>query len=91
LAVGLIAVVLATCAVTFSLEIDALTVAAIASASTVGAIIGDLTASAAKRRAQVKDYPAVIASQGGLPDIYDSWIVAGPLSVGIVMLLNYFA
>jgi phosphatidate cytidylyltransferase len=91
LAVGLIAVVLATCAVTFSLEIDALTVAAIASASTVGAIIGDLTASAAKRRAQVKDYPAVIASQGGLLDIYDSWIVAGPLSVGIVMLLNYFA
>ena len=91
LAVGLIAVVLATCAVTFSLEIDALTVAAIAGASTVGAIIGDLTASAAKRRARVKDYPAVIASQGGLLDIYDSWIVAGPLSVGTVMLLNYFA
>ncbi len=90
LAVGLIAVVLAACVVIFILDINALTVAAIATASTIGAIVGDLTASAAKRRANVKDYPAVIASQGGLLDIYDSWIVAGPLSVGAVMLLKYF-
>lgn len=90
LAVGLIAVVLATCAVTFTLQLDVVTIAAIAGASTVGAIIGDLTASAAKRRAQVKDYPAIITSQGGLLDIYDSWIVAGPLSAGAVMLLRYF-
>jgi phosphatidate cytidylyltransferase len=91
LAVGLIAVVFAACAITFTLEMDVLTLAAIAGASTIGAIIGDLAASAAKRRAHVKDYPAVITSQGGLLDIYDSWIVAGPLSVGTVMLLNYFA
>jgi phosphatidate cytidylyltransferase len=90
LAVGLIAVFLAACAITFTLEMDVFTVAAIAGASTIGAIVGDLTASAAKRRAHVKDYPAVIASQGGLLDIYDSWIVAGPLSVGAVMLLKYF-
>jgi CDP-diglyceride synthetase len=85
----LIAVVLAVCVLTLALEMDLLTVAAIASASTIGAIAGDLTASAAKRRAHVKDYPAIIASQGGLLDIYDSWIVAGPLSVGAVMALTY--
>jgi phosphatidate cytidylyltransferase len=69
---------------------DVLTVAAITSASTIGAIVGDLTASAAKRRAHVKDYPAVIAGQGGLLDIYDSWIVAGPFSAGTIMMLKYF-
>jgi phosphatidate cytidylyltransferase len=87
--VGLIAVVVAACAVTFTLDMEALTVATITLVSTAGAIIGDLTASAAKRRADVKDYPAVIANQGGLLDIYDSWIVAGPLSAGTIMLLDY--
>jgi phosphatidate cytidylyltransferase len=91
LAVGLMAVVVAACAAAFALNMDVLTVAAITSASTIGAIVGDLTASAAKRRAHVKDYPSVISSQGGLLDIYDSWIVAGPLSIGAIMLLTYLA
>jgi phosphatidate cytidylyltransferase len=89
LAVGLMAVVVAACAAKFALNMDVITVAAITTASTIGAIVGDLTASAAKRRVHVKDYPAVISSQGGLLDIYDSWIVAGPLSIGAVMLLMY--
>jgi phosphatidate cytidylyltransferase len=44
------------------------------------AIAGDLAASAAKRRAGVKDYPAILPIQGGLLDIMDAWIVAGPLA-----------
>ena len=54
-----------------------LIVAAIAIAATAGAIAGDLMASAAKRRAGVKDYPTILPVQGGLLDIMDAWIVAG--------------
>lgn len=42
------------------------------------AISGDLLASLAKRRAGVKDYPPVMTVQGGLLDIMDAWLVAGP-------------
>ncbi|MEL7114287.1 MAG: phosphatidate cytidylyltransferase [Pseudomonadota bacterium] len=41
------------------------------------AIAGDLLASRIKRRAGVKDYPAILPRQGGLFDITDAWIVTG--------------
>lgn len=44
----------------------------------LSALAGDLLGSRAKRRAGVKDYPPVMAVQGGLLDIADSWIVAAP-------------
>jgi len=50
------------------------------------AITGDLLGSAAKRSAGVKDYPPVMKVQGGLLDIIDSWIVAGPCLVGFYFL-----
>ncbi|MBO9407509.1 phosphatidate cytidylyltransferase [Shimia sp. R9_1] len=45
------------------------------------AVAGDLTASRHKRIAGVKDYPRVLARQGGLLDSLDSWIAA---SAGLV-------
>ncbi len=53
------------------------------------AIAGDLLGSLAKRRAGVKDYPAVMAVQGGLLDIIDSWLVAGPCLAGLAALLGW--
>lgn len=44
----------------------------------IAAIAGDLLGSLAKRKAGVKDYPAVMTVQGGLLDITDAWLVAGP-------------
>jgi len=44
----------------------------------LAAIAGDFLGSLAKRRAGVKDYPAVMTVQGGLLDIADAWLVAGP-------------
>lgn len=41
------------------------------------AVAGDLAASRLKRLGGVKDYPAVIAVQGGVLDIADAWIAAG--------------
>jgi phosphatidate cytidylyltransferase len=41
------------------------------------AVAGDLAASRLKRAAAVKDYPKVLAHQGGLFDITDAWIAAG--------------
>jgi phosphatidate cytidylyltransferase len=64
------------------------TVAAISAVATAGAVVGDLTASAAKRRVGVKDYPALLAIQGGLLDIYDAWIVAAPLAAVLAVLLS---
>lgn len=56
--------------------------------SAPAAIAGDLAASAAKRRAGVKDYPAILPIQGGLLDIMDSWIVAGPLAAFAALWLG---
>jgi phosphatidate cytidylyltransferase len=53
------------------------------------ALAGDLLGSSAKRRAGVKDYPPVMAVQGGLLDIMDSWIVAGAALALLAMLLNW--
>lgn len=41
--------------------------------------IADLAASAIKRQASVKDYSNVIPTQGGVLDLYDSFIFAAPL------------
>lgn len=54
----------------------------------VAAMAGDLAGSDAKRRAGVKDYPAVMRVQGGLLDIMDSWLVAGPCLAGMFALWN---
>ena len=52
------------------------------------AVAGDLLGSLQKRRAGVKDYPAVLKVQGGLLDIMDSWIVAGPCVALVALLLT---
>jgi len=44
----------------------------------VFATFGDLAASVSKRLAGVKDYPRLIANQGGLLDMFDSWIYVAP-------------
>ena len=49
---------------------------------------GDLLGSLAKRRAGVKDYPPVMKVQGGLLDIVDSWLLAGPCLAGLAALLG---
>jgi phosphatidate cytidylyltransferase len=53
------------------------------------AVVGDLLGSLAKRRAGVKDYPAIMAVQGGVLDITDAWLVAGPTLVGFAILLGW--
>lgn len=88
LAVGLLAVGLSAFALAAVLDLKLLVVAAVAVAATVGAIAGDLLASAAKRRAGVKDYPTILPVQGGLLDIMDAWIVAGPLAAFTALLLQ---
>lgn len=57
----------------------------------IAAVAGDLLGSAAKRRAGVKDYPAVMTVQGGLLDIADAWLVAGPCLAGLFTLLGGFS
>ncbi len=41
-------------------------------------LAGDLLTSALKRARGVKDFPAVLARHGGILDIYDSFLFAGP-------------
>lgn len=53
----------------------------------LGATLGDLAASYQKRSANVKDYPALWSKQGGVLDIYDSWLLAGPLSLVLLSAL----
>ena len=52
------------------------------------AIAGDLLGSRAKRRAGVKDYPPVMNVQGGLLDIADAWLVAGPCLAGAALIIT---
>lgn len=49
-------------------------------------VIGDLTASLMKRRAGVKDFPALIPHQGGLFDMFDSWIATGGALAALLVL-----
>lgn len=85
LAVGVMAVGFSAFALAAILDKTLLIVAGVA---TAGAIAGDLMASAAKRRAGVKDYPVILPVQGGLLDIMDGWIVAGPLAAFTAILLQ---
>ena len=55
----------------------------------ISAIGGDLLGSLAKRQAGVKDYPAVMTVQGGLLDIADAWLVAGPCLAGLAVLQGW--
>lgn len=52
----------------------------------ITAIAGDLAGSLAKRRANVKDYPAVMTVQGGLLDIMDAWLLAGPVLAAFALM-----
>jgi phosphatidate cytidylyltransferase len=47
----------------------------------LSAVLGDLAASWVKRRAMLKDYPVLLAGQGGLLDMLDSWLIAAPSTV----------
>jgi phosphatidate cytidylyltransferase len=60
---------------------------AITLATAIAAIVGDLAASLPKRLAGVKDYPPVLNGHGGLQDIVDAWIVAGPVVCVVQWLL----
>lgn len=51
----------------------------------VAAVVGDLAGSRLKRASGVKDYPQVLPRQGGLLDIVDAWLIAGP---ALVLLLR---
>jgi CDP-diglyceride synthetase len=88
LAVGLGAVAVSAFALAVLLDKKPLLVVAVAIAATAAAIAGDLLASAAKRRAGVKDYPVILPVQGGLLDIMDGWIVAGPVAAFTAILLQ---
>ncbi len=88
LATGLLAVVASSCAVAWFLGAPTLHLVVVALAVALAALVGDLAASAIKRRAGVKDYPTVLPVQGGLLDIMDSWIVAAPVAVLVLALLQ---
>ena len=51
-------------------------------------IVGDLTASRLKRQSDVKDYPQVMAHQGGVLDITDAWIVAGAVLAWLSQIVD---
>ncbi len=51
----------------------------VAIAVAAATVAGDLVASWVKRRAGVKDYPAIHPVQGGVLDVVDAWIVATPV------------
>jgi len=53
----------------------------------VATVAGDLAASWIKRRAGVKDYPLVHATQGGVLDTVDAWLVAAP-TLALVLRLS---
>ena len=55
----------------------------------VSAIAGDLLGSRAKRQAGVKDYPPVMRVQGGLLDIGDAWLVAGPCLAALASVSSW--
>ncbi len=89
LATGLAAVMLSLLCLTawFGLPLQPMLLAGLV--VVIAAIGGDFLGSHAKRQAGVKDYPAVLTVQGGLLDIADAWLVAGPCLAGLAMLLNW--
>ena len=89
LLVCFLAVAISSISLSSILKIDQSTMALLSIVITAGALAGDLLASAAKRRAGVKDYPAVLPIQGGLLDIMDAWIVAAPLAVLVFAVMQH--
>lgn len=89
LGTGIAALLLACWPVAALTGANALQLAGIAVVVGLSALVGDLVASVIKRKAGVKDYPAVLPVQGGLLDIIDSWIVAAPAAVIAGHLLNW--
>jgi phosphatidate cytidylyltransferase len=89
LAAGISAMLLAALALALWLDLPLMHMLVASGLVVSAAIAGDLLGSLAKRHAGVKDYPAVMTVQGGLLDIADSWIVAGPCLVGIFALLGW--
>ena len=53
----------------------------------LAAFAGDFLASVPKRAAGVKDYPVLMKQQGGLLDIMDAWLLAGPV-VAMIIWMN---
>lgn len=88
LATGLMALAVSSWLIAIYLEVDIRKLWLLALVTAVSALAGDLTASAIKRKAGVKDYPAILPVQGGLLDIVDSWIVAAPLMMLAVTYLG---
>lgn len=86
LATGALALGLASLGLVAWLKLPLVPMLAAGVAVAVSALVGDLLGSAAKRLAGVKDYPAVLRLQGGLLDITDSWLVAGPCLAGLFTL-----
>lgn len=60
---------------------DTGTLAFVGLATAVGAVAGDLTFSAIKRRAGVKDFSGLVPGHGGVLDRFDSLLVATPTFV----------
>ncbi|MCA3561695.1 MAG: phosphatidate cytidylyltransferase [Aestuariivirga sp.] len=89
LATGLSAMLIAVLSLAMWLDLPLLQGLVACGLVAIAAIAGDLLGSLAKRHAGVKDYPAVMTVQGGLLDIADSWIVAGPCLVGFFALLGW--
>lgn len=89
LGLGLIATVFVSLIFAQIFGLAFLQTALIAITAAAAALLGDLAASASKRRANIKDYPAVLQIQGGLLDITDAWIVAAPLTVLAAEILHF--
>jgi phosphatidate cytidylyltransferase len=87
---GLVATVVGAGLLAFA--VPALTTAqALAAGFLVGVLgqAGDLVASAIKRRAGVKDFSALVPTQGGILDIYDALIFTAPaFYVGIQLVVT---
>jgi len=89
LATGAGTVLIAVASLIAWLDVPALPMILVGIVVVAAAIVGDLLGSQAKRRAGVKDYPAVMKVQGGLLDIVDAWLVAGPCVASMAVSLGY--